>query len=244
MTKKTQGEFTVNTDEAITETLIYKEPIVAPGTMPVLIPFDASNDNVQRLLLLLRSFVAFAKFGWHPVIIGDRPAEVSDEVPVIPFASEHRGILGVAVTAVQSTEITKEFIIAPLETILNRPILLAHCILPKRSFGGFDMRFPTVYDKAVLRQAYDITSQNGTIEDLVFNDYFSYCNVPPVYLDWRNDSLLLPVVSEHPSPGDVKRFLRFKAAVYVQHESAFDVLQSVLLRKLDDDRCRKFESEA
>ena len=244
MTKKTQGEFTVNTDEATAEALIHTEPIVAPGTMPVLIPFDASRDNVQRLLLLLRSFVAFAKFGWHPVIIGDRPAEVSDEVPAIPFASEHRGILGVAVTAVQSTEMTKEFIIAPLKTILNRPILLAHCILPKRSSGGVDMRFPTVYDKSLLRQAYDTTSQNGNMESTLFDTYFLECNVPPMLLDWRHDGILLPVVSERPSPDNVMRFLRVKAAIYVQHESAFEFLQGVLSRPLDDDRCRKFESEA
>lgn len=244
MTKKIQDEFTVNTDEATAEELIHKEPIVASGTMPVLIPFDASCDNVQRLLLLLRSFVAFAKFGWHPVIIGDRHAEVSGKVPVIPFASEHRGILGAAVTAVQSAEIPDEFIITPLETVLNRPVLLAHCILPKQSFGGFDMRFPTVYDKTHLRQIYDKTSQNGTMECALFNAYFFDCDVSPMLLDWRHDSILLPVVSEHPSLDNVRRYLDVKTAVYVQHDSAFEVLQSVLLHKLDDDRCRKFESEA
>lgn len=232
MTKKNQDTSTIDA------------PVVAPGTMPVLIPFDASRDNVQRLLLLLRSFVAFARFGWHPVIIGDRPAEVSDDVHVIPFASEHRGILGAAVTAVQSAEIAKEFILAPLETILNRPILLAHCILPKQSSSGFDTRFPTVYDKALLRQIYDTTSQNGTMENTLFDTYLFDCNVPPMLLDWKHDRILLPVVSESPSPDNVMRFLRAKAAVYVQHDSAFEFLQGVLSRPLDDDRCRKFESEA
>lgn len=242
MTKKNQDALAVDT--ATGEAAAISIPVVEPDTMPVLIPFDGSRDNVQRLLLLLRSFVAFAKFRWHPVIIGDRPAEVSDDVPAIPFASEHRGILGAAVTAVQSAEIPDEFIITPLETVLNRPVLLAHCILPKQSFGGFDMRFPTVYDKAHLRQIYDKTSQNGTMECALFNAYFFDCDVSPMLLDWKHDSILLPVVSERPSLDNVRRYLDTKTAVYVQHDSAFQDLSAELSRSLGYDRYRKFESEA
>lgn len=208
------------------------------GRVQVLIPFDASRDNVRRLQAVIRSFELYAQFYFTPVVVGDCPSLFNDNVMAIPFKEGvSHDLLGATLSGIQSELIDDNFIVAPLQTYLNQPLLLAHFQIPKIHAGGFDLRFPVFVNKAAMLNVYSSLQRDGhAVSEGLFTLYFRLLGLPPMWLDWPKDFILLPVVSEHPDMTKLAAYVTIKAAIYVQHDLAFDDLLYSVFSDLFDDQ--------
>lgn len=203
----------------------------------VLIPFDSSKDNVRRLQAVIRSFELYAQFYFTPVVVGDCPSLFNDSVMAIPFEEGvSHDLLGATVSGIHSELINDNFIVAPLQTYLNQPILLAHFQIPKIHAKGYELRFPMFINKSAMLHVYDDMAKKQEVTEQVFGLYFKFLHLTPMWLDWVKDFTLLPVISERPAKDKLRDFASYKAAIYVQHDLVFDELLNGLLAHLFNDQ--------
>lgn len=204
----------------------------------VLIPFDASIDNVRRLQAVIRSFELYAQFYFTPVVVGECPSLFNDSMMAIPFKEGvSHDLLGATVSGIHSELINDNFIVAPLQTYLNQPLLLAHLQIPKIHATGYELRFPVFINKSAMLHVYsDLTKNGESLSDRLFVYYFRLLGLPPMWLDWPKDYILLPVVSEHPDMTKLAAYVTIKAAIYVQHDVVFDDLLHSVFSDLFDDQ--------
>lgn len=203
----------------------------------VLIPFDTSKDNVRRLQAVIRSFELYAQFYFTPVVVGDCPSLFNDSVMAIPFEEGvSHDLLGATVSGIHSELINDNFIVAPLQTYLNQPLLLAHFQIPKIHAKGYELRFPMFINKSAMLHVYDDMAKKQEVTEDVFGLYFKFLYLTPIWLDWRDDFTLLPVVSEHPPLDRLMAFASSKAAIYIQHDLVFDELLNKLFAHLFDEQ--------
>lgn len=238
MTKET---LTSDKEELLNENVQTAAPAAEPvskedrAELPyqVVIPFNAS-DRPDRLRLLLASLCAFLQFDFTPVVVSDCPTELAeDDMLVLPFATGcSHNLYGALLTAIRSDKVRECFILMPLTTYLIKPVSLAHIELPKVDVHGDDLtyclKFPTMFDKQKWTEAQErLEKEEKRVRnvDACLIEYIVKSDVLPMILDWTKDFLLLPVVSPSPNLESVKRFWSNKAAVSIDHDSAFEAIK-------------------
>lgn len=177
-----------------------------------------SEAQGKVLLYALRSWLKNARFPLNIVVIGDREEWFSKEVTVIEHPSTGKGdaadLAARLQLAIGAEEVTETFILAPTSLYVVNPVSLAHIGLPKviGRCDNYETRTPVLLCKAALKALLEEHPELAEGKAPLVSAYFAadaHC-AHPVWLDWRTDQLLLPVVSRAPDKGRMRQLLQRK----------------------------------
>lgn len=217
---------------------------VADYCISVVIPYSKEFAQGKELLMALRSWQKNARFGIKLVVIGDSEEWFSEDITFIPHerVSDNAQIDTAEKLriAVESPEVTDEFIWTNDDIYLVNPISFAHIVLPKalgdlnaEKYKGlyadnmrqtimlldkmrkpklnYDTHTPFAFEKKKLRQIFTLFPEIFS-GVLIASVYFNFQDFPahPVFLNWEKDQILLPIVSKNPNEEKARELLKNK----------------------------------
>lgn len=206
------------------------------AAVQVVIPYEQSDVNAERVMLLLGSMVVNADFRIQPVFVGDKV----DGFPHIPFAPDcSHDIPGAIVTAVHSEMIDGLFLVASPKFMMLNKAPLAYFAIPllhPAQTDKYDIRFPMLVEKDHMAGVLEAISA-GLYEpdaDALKLYHDRYCEVA-LDLDWQASPFLLPVISEHPHVDTFLKFAEKKVGAYIEHDAAFEDLALYAMEQVGVD---------